>query len=112
MAVPSKGDKRAGRAVPRAPIVAPPGRSYALPILRRPRHVGKMGGLCNRGTHIYSPAAARRTYHSSKRAAELRYVSPDSRSLYLTRPIVGPPDRSYAPRILRRSRHVGKMGGL
>jgi hypothetical protein len=32
----------------------------------------------NRGTHTYFPAAARRTYHPSERAAELRYVSPDS----------------------------------
>lgn len=38
----------------------------------------------NRGTHTYSPAAARRTYHSSERAAEWKYAPPDSR--YSLRP--------------------------
>ena len=33
--------------------------------------------MLREGTHTLSPVATRRVYHSTERAAELRYVSPD-----------------------------------
>jgi len=36
-----------------------------------------LGSMLREGTHTLSPVATRRVYHSTERAAELRYVSPD-----------------------------------